>query len=196
MLRGYLNFRGGSGKAHISFPRIEILTTDFSPSNGGEHRGLRGKFLEKNMTFWRPSCFLVWKPLTLVNHSPVQDSATLKVREAYTFFHPVTTSVLLSGISTSLILSFVLNPPQSVHFCKVVQNWVGRQTPLTVTPQVSSCEANSFGEKEIGMAEAWFRKGPTKPWLIIFLDRSCPFSNCKLFDQGYSTILFYFLKIN
>lgn len=59
VLQGYLNFRAASGKALIFFPRIEILTTGFGPSNGGEHRDVRGKFLEKNMTFWRPSCFLV-----------------------------------------------------------------------------------------------------------------------------------------
>lgn len=55
-----------------------------------------------------------------------------------------------------------------------------------------------LGVREVGMAEAWVRKWPTKPWLLslflvyyshisLFLDKSCLFSNYRvcLFIQGY-----------
>lgn len=76
-------------------------------------------------------------------------------------------SALLPGISVAFIFSF--KTLQSLfNFAKWLRTGMEGELHFAVTLEVSSREANTFllVVKEIGMAEAWFRKSSTRPWLI------------------------------
>ena len=170
---------------HKSFSRIEILAANFSPSDEGlalqRERRVWGKVL---LELLLPSCFKVFS-LRKTAHLKTQPCS--RPGQLVSFLHSVTMSVLLSGISASLILSLVLNPPQSVHFYKGQEGKLHWHLPLK-----SSVVKPTVLEKR---RQEWQRLGSEndspKPWLVsLFFSRDRVCSVTTDFVQGQIQVLF------